>query len=361
MAEKKARMTDRERVEAILRREKPDRVPIWPFASGGFACVYTGTSIADAYNKPDVSLAAERKTCHDFGWVFVPWIGYAALGGWEFGGDIRWPSGEFSQAPSVLRHPAEKPEDVWKLKAPDVETAGIGPIEIEFCKLASQERLDNEPFNVETFVGGPFTVAGNICGADQLCKWLIKKPQAAHRLLRLTTEYYIEQIQCWKNLFGTDGVLAFGGEATTDNNVISAKQFEDFVMPLLKEGHEAAIAIGYKNIYCHICGEQNENLPYWAQVPMGDPGIVSIGHEIELETAGKFFPNDVISGNLEPAIIQVRTPEEVYEATKKNIEDGMTKCPGGYIFSPGCETPPMAPIDNIMAMTKAANDVGWYD
>ena len=108
MAERKARMTDRERVEALLRREKPDRVPIWGGALG-FPMVYTGTSIADAYNKPEVALAAERKTDRDFGWVSLPFIAYAAYGGWEFGGEIKWPSGEYDQAPSVARLPVETP------------------------------------------------------------------------------------------------------------------------------------------------------------------------------------------------------------------------------------------------------------
>ena len=87
---------------------------------------------------------------------------------------------------------------------------------------------------------------------------------------------------------------------------------------------------------------------------------VSIGHEVTLETAAKYFPNDIIFGNLEPAIIQVRTPEEVYEATRENIEEGK-KIAQGYILSPGCELPPRAPIENVMAMTRAVNDFGWYD
>ena len=77
----KGAMTDKERVEALLRREKPDRVPMWPMAAG-FPMVYTHTSIADAYNKPEVSLAAQRKTAQDFGWLFTPLIAYAAFGGW---------------------------------------------------------------------------------------------------------------------------------------------------------------------------------------------------------------------------------------------------------------------------------------
>jgi uroporphyrinogen decarboxylase len=110
----------------------------------------------------------------------------------------------------------------------------------------------------------------------------------------------------------------------------------------------------------HICGEQNANLPYWAKVPMGDPGLVSFGHEVDLETAAKYFPNDIIVGNLEPAIIQTKTADEVYEAARVVITKGK-KLPTGFIFAPGCELPPMAPVENVKAITRAVNDFGWYD
>jgi len=360
MAEKKGTMTNRERIEALLRREKPDRVPIWPFAFQGFAVVHSRTAIADAYNKPDVALAAQRKVCQDFGWVFTPMFGYAAMGGWEFGGEIKWPEGEFAQAPTVLKHPVETEEDVWNLQMPDYKNSGITPMTMKFCKLSAQERLDNEPFNVMT-VGAcmSFTLAGNICSPDKLCKWLIKKPDVAHRVLRLATDYVINMAQYWKDTFGIEGVLPMGGEPTSANQLISPKQFETFSFPYIKESHEKVLAMGYKHLYCHICGEHNDNLPFWAQMPFGDPGIISIGHEIALETAAKYFPNDIILGNLEPAIIQIGTPEEIYQAAKKNLEEGM-RLSSGYVFSPGCEMPPMASSEQVMAMTQAVNDFGWY-
>jgi uroporphyrinogen decarboxylase len=361
MAERKATMTDRERVEALLRREKPDRVPIWPFAYAGFATVYTGTSIADAYNNPKVAYEAQKKTCQDFGWVFTPMLGYAAYGGWEFGGEIKWPSGEFAQAPTVAKLPVEKPEDVWNLKTPDVPTAGIVPIVTEFMELAGKEQLDNEPYKFFCFMTGPFNTAGMIAGPDMLCKWVIKKPDVAHHLIRLATDHMKDLADYWADKFGLESSLAFTGEAIATGQLISAKQFEDFVLPYFQEAHQYILDRGYKTIYCHQCGEQNANLEHWAKLPYGDPGIISIGHEVELETAGKYFPNEVILGNLEPAIIQSCTPDEVYEATKKNVLDGMSKCPGGYVFSPGCELPPMAKVENVKAMSKAVEDYGWYD
>jgi len=129
-------MTNRQRVEALLNRETPDRVPIYPFGMG-FSAVYCGASIVYVYNKPKVSLAAQQKAAEDFDWGFVPDIAYAAFGGREFGGEIQWPDGEFSQAPTITHHVIESPDEVMNLKMPDVASAGIMPIQKKFLELSS--------------------------------------------------------------------------------------------------------------------------------------------------------------------------------------------------------------------------------
>ena len=118
--------------------------------------------------------------------------------------------------------------------------------------------------------------------------------------------------------------------------------------------------MGIRHLYHHICGEQNANLPYWAQIPCGDPGMLSFGHEVDLETASRYFPNTIITGNIEPALFQTGTPEQVYEAAKVCIEKGK-KHPGGFILEPGCELPPMAGEENVWAMMQAVSDFGWYE
>jgi uroporphyrinogen decarboxylase len=346
-------------MDALIRREKPDRVPIWPFAYDAFSVQYAGGSIADAYNNPEFALSAQRKACDDFDWVYSPFFAYASFGGYEFGGEIKWPSGEFSQAPTITRHPVENEEDVWKLKMPDIETSGFIPLKIEFSKLAYKEKSDHESFHVEGFAGGTFGLAANIAGVDNFLKWLIKKPGLAHHLLRMATDYKIALAQYWKDTFGLERVLPRGGEATASNQMISPKQFEQFALPYIKEAQKKILAMGYQTTYMHICGEQNANLPHWAKVLFGDPGIISIGHEIKLETAAQYFPDQIILGNMDPAVLQTGTPQAVYEATRKNLETGK-KIPGGYIFSPGCQLPPKADPENVMAMTRAVHEFGSY-
>jgi uroporphyrinogen decarboxylase len=352
---RKDRMTKDERWEAILNGKPTDRVPVWGWALG-FAVVNYGLSIVDFYNDPEKSYKAQMKTAEKFGFQEIPYTGYAQVGGWEFGGEIKWPSGEYAQAPTVLKAPVETPEDVWNLKVPDVKKAGIVPILMDIAKLVEKGGSKY----IVGFVQGPFTTATNLPGADKFTKWMIKKPDVAHQILRLVTDFQSELARYWASSFNVDELIILGAEPAASNQLISPVMFEKFAFPYIKEVHENILATGIKHIHMHICGDQNENLKYWSQVPMGTPGMVSFGHEVDLETASKHFPDTIIMGNVEPAIIQTGTQEQVYEATKICIEKGR-KHKAGFILTPGCELPPMSPEENVWAMMQAVSDFGWYE
>jgi uroporphyrinogen decarboxylase len=360
MERRKATMTNRERLQALLRREKPDRVPIWPIALG-FCAVYIGKTIAEAYTDAKVYIDGMRKACDDFDWIFFPLGAPLTTLASEFGGEMKWPSSEYSQAPMVTRFPVETVDDVFNLKMPDIKTAGTTPKRMEYSQLSFKEKNDNCLFNVMLWLGGPFTSIGNMSSVEKMSKWLIKKPEAVHGMMRISVDYYIELSKYWKETFGTETTLPFYGEPTAANQIISPKQFEEFVLPYLIKLHKAVMDMGYKRLFVHICGEQNANLHLWSQIPYGNPGIVSFGHEVDLEKAAEYFPDELIMGNLEPAILLTRTPEDVYQATADLVKKGKELSAAGFIFSPGCELPPASPIENVKAMTRAVNDFGWYD
>ena len=353
-------MTNKERVAALFRRERPDRVPIWPFALG-FSGLYSGISVADIYSDPVASLQAQRKAATDFDWVCTPLIYYAIMGGWEFGGELKWPSGEYAQAPSVIRHVAQTPEEAMKLTLPeDIKTCGIIPRQLEIARLALENKGNNEPFRAMIQLDGTFNVASNIVGVTKLTKWILKKPEAAHHVLRLATDFLVELAKMYKAEFGTEGIAFFGSEPSASNQMISPKHFEAFAFPYLKETNEKVRAMGFNMIMMHICGEQNSNLPFWSQLSMGDPGMVTFGQEVRLDTGATYFPGDIILGNVDTALIQIGTPEQVYEATKKVVLEGK-KLSTGFMFAPGCEMPPKAPLENIKALVQAVQDHGWYE
>jgi uroporphyrinogen decarboxylase len=145
------------------------------------------------------------------------------------------------------------------------------------------------------------------------------------------------------------------------NQVVSPKHVEKHAIPYHLEYHQRLNEIGIKRFGFHICGDQNLNLPYLSDVsPWKHPSVLSFGHEVDLEVAAKYFPKDIIFGNIEPSVIQTETPRNIYNLCRDAIHKGK-KAPGGFILGPGCGLPASAPPVNVYAMTKAVHDLGWYD
>jgi len=346
------KMTEEKRWKALMNRQPIERVPIFLFAIG-FSAHNVGYSLFSAYEEPEKSFRAQVWTNEMYGAYSVYYPG-SAFPAREFGGEVKMPESEYSMAVSLSRPAVQSEEDVWKLKVPEVKTAGGMPLFWRFAKM--EERYG---FPITISLGGTLTRVGYICGVERLCKWMLKKPELVHRLCRIETDFVLAVAKSAVDLFGPERILAWDASPTESNQIISPKQFKEFVVPYQEETLEKVKAMGIKHFFIHICGEQNLNLPYWAQLPIGDPSIISIGHEIDIETAAKYFPNNIIMGNINPTIIQNGTPREVYEEARVCIEKGK-KCPGGFILGPGCELPVMAPPYNVWMLRKAVNDFGWY-
>jgi len=344
-----------QRVKSLLDGRPVDRVPVFPFALG-FCARNVGYPLSSVYEDPGRSLEAQLWTQEMYAWDSPPFYGYASYGSWEFGGQIEFPSSELQQAPSVPHYPVQSEDDIERLELPDVTKAGMLPRAMEFSR--KQQALG---LPISLVVGGVFTIAGNICGVDRLCRWMIKKPELCQRLVQMGSEHLIDVVRLWVKTFGPDNMAVQIWEPLASNQIISPRQFQQFVLPHQRDLHRTILDMGIRQVLCHICGEQNLNLPYWTEIPMGDPGIVSFGHEVDLATAIDAFGHScVVAGNIEPAVIQDSTPQQVYELTRRCIEKGRLS-PRGYILMPGCELPPMAPPYNVHMMMKAVNDYGRYE
>lgn len=355
MPRRQDRMTPAERIAALYNREPVDRVS-FVHRGYGFSARAVGYPIADIYEDPERSFQAQMWTAEMLGSDATPWYTFVSYGAWEFGGEIQWPSDRHGSGPSVARRPVQTEEDVWNLELPDVRTAGCVPRMLEFAKLQEKNGVP-----IGFICGSPFTHAANLCGTDKFLMWLITSPETVHRALRLMTDHILQVAQLFVETFGADRVLPRSAAPTESNALISPKHFEEFALPYLKELHEKVLAMGVKHIYCHICGEQNKNLPLWAQVPMGDPGMLSFGSEVDILTAAKYFPDHIIAGNVDPKVIaRPGAGREIYELCREAIEKGK-QCPSGFVLMPGCEIPPTTPPYNMYVMYKACVDFGWYD
>jgi uroporphyrinogen decarboxylase len=339
----------------LLRGKNINRPLVWLWgAVPSFAVQNAGHPVAAAYNDAQKSFESQVDAITQFGEDGIPRM---AVGGasdvtWAFGGELKWPADEYSMAPTATRHPAHSEAEVEVLTMPeDIAAAGPLPLYLDFARRCHENGLPVFPF-----ITSPIEGARSICGPELLMRWLIKKPELAHRLLRLATDYSAAVVRLFADLFPPANILTYLAAPTASNQMLSPKFFAKFVLPYQKELHEKILETGIRHIYCHICGEQNKNLSLWRDIPMGNPGIVSFGHEVAIETAVKYFGNNcIIAGNIEPAIIHLGQPDEVYRLSMAALAEG-SRSPCGHILMPGCGIPPNVPAENLLMLKKAAAD-----
>jgi len=347
-------MTSAERMAALMQGEKPDRVPVIPFVFGHTALV-CGQPLARVYDDAAESFRCQLLCQEMYGYDGGPLYAYASAGGWEFGGEIEFPTKKYAGAPVVARHPVESEHDAEALRAPtDVTTAGALPIALELSRRQAEHGM---PVTLQ--IGSPFTWAGSIIGEDRMMTWMIKRPELVHHVLDQVCEFVVRVAEHYAAEFGVESLMAFHGAATESNKLISPKQFETFVLPYYQRINERVIALGVRSFFIHICGEQNRNLPYWQQVPVPERSILSFGREVALGTAMELFPRQIIAGNVDPTLIQEGAPEAVLEQARECVETARDHA-GGYVLMAGCDVPPLAPPVNVFQLVKAAREFGRY-
>jgi uroporphyrinogen decarboxylase len=347
-------MDNSTRIKNLLSGNPVDRVPHFPFILG-FCAKNVGLPIATIYNDAEKSFDAQMKTFEQYEVDWGPIYGYASYGTWEFGGEVEMPTGNYQQAPAHKMFPVKSEADIDLLKLPDVQTAGCLPIAMAFSRL---QQSHDTPISV--VLGGNFTIAGNICAVEKLCRWMLKAPESAHKVLRLATAHIIEIVRYWADTFGAENVIPQFWEPLAANVIISPRQFQEFVLPYLIETGEKILEMGVRHILHHICADHNANLPYWAEVPMGEPGLCSFGQEIEIEKAIEYLGEKaVIIGNLDPSLLLTGRPEQITERCCNILEKGK-KAPRGFMFSSGCEVSPETPGYHLYLIKKAIDEFGIY-
>ena len=343
-------MTSTQRVAALLAGAETGRVPFFPF-SLGFSALNVGYPVATVYSDPEKSYTAQFMTQRMYGYDQDPFLGYAAYGTYEFGGETNFPTGDNIHAPSSVRFPVTSEKDIESLQLPDPEKAGMLPRALEFSKLQQQNGT-----GISVVLPGVFTLGVNLCGVEKLCMWLVNEPDFADKVLSLAADHILDVVSLWVDNFGVEVFMPQLWEPAAANSIISPRHFERFVLPHQKKLHERILALGVNHILCHICGEQNKNLPFWSQVPMGNPGIVSIGNQVSVGSAIEHFGDKcVIAGNLATELVGQGTAQEIYDTARACIVEGR-KAPRGFILMTACETPPLTPPYNFYMINKAVRD-----
>ncbi len=352
----KDKMSAEERAQALMMGKPIDRVPFLILAFG-FHALNVGYSVYEWYTDVKKAVESGKWTSEQYGGMWMPFAGYPGIGPWEFGGKIKWPRTEYDQCPNT-ETAVKNEEEAWALRPMGYEKlkeTGYTPYFRELARISAEYGM---PFNLPMYC--PWTTAGNIVGIGRLCRWVVKNKDLAHHVLRVATEFLVTFNQIIVDEVGPQIYIPGDSTASASNDLISPKTFKEFALPYMIEYHGKLVEMEVPGIFFHLCGDQNANYEFYPQVPLPPMSQISVSHEVDLDKASATFPDYILTGNVEPAILQLKTPQDVYEACRVAIEKGK-KHKRGFILAPGCELPPQTPPHNLWMMAKAVNDFGYYE
>ena len=129
-------MSPQERLRALIKGEPLDRIPFF-LMGRGFCSKCVGYEIAEMYNDPEKSFLAQQRTSEMYGIEDMPRFIYAGLA-MDFGGEIEYPRGKYSQAPTITRYPVNSEQDVLNLEMPDIQDTSFLPLMMAFRTMPSR-------------------------------------------------------------------------------------------------------------------------------------------------------------------------------------------------------------------------------
>jgi uroporphyrinogen decarboxylase len=190
------------------------------------------------------------------------------------------------------------------------------------------------------FVTGPFTLAGQVIGIQQLLLGMSRAPERVTKLIENCTTTVVDYARRL-----TETGIKFLIMADMSSSLISPKQFEQFAKgPISQVARSVS-----KDIILHICGRTNHLLKQ-----MGETGVsgVSIDQNVKLPDAARSIPSHMlILGNYPPTDLNVEKPETI----QANVTNMLMTASGieNVVASTGCDIPSTTPPENISSFIRA--------
>lgn len=209
-----------------------------------------------------------------------------------------------------------------------------------------------EKYAVTTTTWGPFILAGQLCGIEQLMKAVFKNRD----LLKAVCEFTTKMILRFYEPLVDEGVIQMVSiaDSLSSASLISRKHFEELGLPPLKnlfsELKEKKV-----NILLHMCGEMSDRLDL---ISTTGAQCISLDAMVDLKKAKETFRGRcVLAGNVSATSV-------LMSGSREGVRDAVVNCialaasGGGYMAMPACDLPHTVPIDNVKTFLETAKQYG---
>lgn len=339
-------MTGYQRFMTALRRQQPDRVPIWELLVNrpviekmyGPDCSYL--DFAEKENLDGVCVAENiRQTPVDDNHFYDEW-------------GILWGYGK-ADAPYPAQHPIRSEADLDRLVPPDPEADHrLTTLEEAVRRFKGEKAI--------VFLGhDAYEFSANLRGMDNLLMDYALNPDLAHRLARVVVDYKKRVIERALEV-GADVALTGDDYAYRHAPMMSPAHFREFILPYLKEIVDLAHAKGFPYIK-HTDGN------IWSILDMmveeaGIDGIDPIEPIAGMDIGRmkqQYGDRVCLCGNVDCTVVLTRGPKElVIEAVKETIAKASVG--GGHIMASSNSIHPAVDPELYKTMLWATREFGTY-
>ena len=335
-------MTGRELVKACFEGKPMERVPVFPVL-GSLTARLRGLSIRQYVTDAKVLAESQLNAYGLLDQDIVTVICDTLLEAEALGNVLQFPD---DAIPRVEKYVLDDPEKLNSLEVPDPQRDGRMPMVLEACQRVAQEVKDAAVWSTAR---GPWTIAANLRGAEQLIYDVFDRPDFVNDLLRFTTEVN----KVYGGALIDAGVGLMISEPAASISLISPDIYAQLIKPCHTEVVNHFRGLG-QHLSMHVCGYIDPVMEDIAETGMGGVSfdkLSSIEKMVEV-SGGK----TVVVGNVDTGLFERGSKEEMDAGVSECIDAAAGKSP--YILCSGCEVPSTSPLENVQNFMDAARRFG---
>jgi len=349
-------MTSRERMDAALRGEKPDQVPIFlrDLTLGLDVCDYTTPEVCAGPNGYDADKSArcvvetQRLLGHD---CVVGAIHDLGLDVERFGGRVEFPE----RGIPFIAQPAFSSASLL----PDPSNLAAAP-QGRLPGLARSYRLVREQLGSQVAIAanveGPVAKAGLLRGLDALLLDMMRDPPAARAAVDFAVELCCEHVRI---LLDAGADFVFVAAASDGPAAIQPEHYLEYTI----SGLARIVATAREReapVVFHPHGPFTDSRFQYLVDAAVETGIVGFqfGEDTDFAVAKQCWGSRVcVLGGVDiPSVLLPGPPERIREVTRNVLAQARTG--GGFVLMPSCSVHRGFPLTHLQAMIEAARTSG---
>lgn len=338
-------MNGYKRINAALRGEKPDKVPVM-LHNFMMAAKEHGVTMDQYRNNPKIIaesfIAAIEKYQYDGIIVDIDTVTLAGAVGVPVDFPVNDPARTHAGNLGNL-------EDVIHLGSPKIEDYKYVRIWLEAVSILKDYYKD------EIYIRGncdqaPFSLASMMRGAQS---WMIDLMVGKEDQICLLLEFCTEATSQFVRLMAQTGCdMVSNGDSPAGPEMISAEMYLKYAFPFEKKIVEVAHNVGV-TYGLHICGNTDDILEYML---MTGADAIELDYKTDIFKICKAFNNNTtFMGNIDPTgVLAFGTVDDVQKKTLELLT--LFKNSNRFILNAGCAIPPETPSENLKMMIETARN-----